>query len=301
VFIQIKYSDRNIEKYLKAFIKKFSPECNLTVQINKIFTVPMLDNYDYSHPGFSIRLVDSRYFCIVENLNGSVYIYDSFTNKCFCGLRDFKEWHLSSPLRQLIHIHSSLKGEFLLHAASVCDSTKSILIGGPSFAGKSTLTAWAVASGFTSGGDDYINITNIENKWLSSFVYRTVKLRDTSPALGMLNNLEQFNVESDNRTIHYLESGHGLMTREPLPIHTVVTVGSSDQEELIRSVSSSHALLKLAPSTLTQSAFYFAENMQRIANLVRNVPTLEIRQPKNKHEVKKILDLILSKNWSINE
>ena len=238
----------------------------------------------------------NRYFISIERDCGNLFVFDAQTRRAFWGLRDLRpEWHVSSPLRQILHIDVALRGGTLLHGAMIGDKEKCVVIAGPSHAGKSTATAWAVAAGFLSGGDDYASVFSGPGGWAVSTVYQVVKLRDTSPALGSLDFLDHVRIPEEDRTVFYLDSASRLPETDTIPLHAIITLGPAEQDAPIQRISATEALTKLAPSTLLQASFFEKEILERLTRLSAEIPAFRIRRPSSKQQLADVLSRVFGK------
>ena len=238
--------------------------------------------------------VESRYFLTLEISRGNVFVFDQKNRRAFWGLRpNLPEWHKSSPLRQVLHLDAATRGAVLLHAAMVGHGDKCVLLAGPSHAGKSTATAWAVAEGYSSGGDDYVALTR-SSSWLASPLYRIVKLRDGSPALGSIDHLPNQRIEEESRTLFYLDPAVNLLSTAQ--VHAIVTIGDNGDDRRLRRVSAADALKELAPSTLLQSVFFEKHVLVSLGEFSNSVPAVRIPRPQSGQELADFLSQIFSTN-----
>lgn len=203
------------------------------------------------------------------------------------------EWHWSSPLRQLLHNASAAKGAGLIHAAMIGDDYGCVLVGGPSHSGKSTTVAMALASGFQTGGDDYVEVVRSSNRTPVAYpIYRMLKIRHGNDvALPKLVTSAR-TLTDCGKDIYYLEHESKLVLDGARQIKAVVTLARHHLTDL-QQTPSGHAVLQLAPSTVTQSVYDEASVLAAITYLCESVPTVSIPRPSNTKELRTWLTSLL--------
>lgn len=295
-----------IHHELRALVATKSASPALQVFAAQTTSSVALENLKVLRRGILGTKHADRYFISIERDRGNFFVFDAQTRKAFWGVKNLRpEWHVSSPLRQILHTDVAQRGGILLHSAMIGTEEKCVVIAGPSYAGKSTVTAWAVAAGFLSGGDDYTCLFLGADGWVASTVYRVVKLRDNSPALGSLDFLENVRIPEENRTVFYLDRANRLPETHSIPLHAILTMGSAEQEVPIQRISALGALTKLAPSTLLQASFFENEILERSAHLSTETPAFQIQRPHNQDQLADMLSRVLgasqdelrSHNW----
>jgi hypothetical protein len=292
--ISVSQTGSFVENELRAFSKSSPNIAGLKVFARETQARFPFQDLSPVRPGVLAAQLNGRYFISVEAEKGNLFVFDSHQRQAYWAVKPSRpEWHVSSPLRQILHIDVALREGGLLHGAMIGDGKKSVVLTGPSHAGKSTATAWAVAEGFLSGGDDYVCISRGNSSWNANPVYKVIKLRDSSPALGSIDSLEHTRIEKEGRSVFYLEKGRGLLGPEAVPIHAILTLGPPDQSADFQKISPPQALAKLAPSTLLQSVFFEKQLLETLTNFSTAVPAVQIRRPSQSGDLAKILSAIL--------
>lgn len=193
---------------------------------------------------------------------------------------------LGTPLALLIEHHEDLA----LHAAGLAPDSKAVLITGTGGAGKSTLTAAALARGWRVLGDDLLRVR--VHATVSAFQGPAVA-RVRQPAMGFL---ELSRVKEVSRV-----AGKVLLVPRPFPryVSTAVEVGAV---VIIGGHPTVLSLTEVEPKDaipqLWKQSFYLPTDSSRescfalLASLVSSVPVMRLAYPHTPDALQPALDLL---------
>lgn len=202
-----------------------------------------------------------------------LWIHELSTGRSL-GVNSFNFSHqYHHPLREFIHWRALTKpNSCLVHAAIISKHDVGILIIGEGNAGKSTTVAAAILAGWKTLGDDYVWLEQTAEGVLAKSVYRSLKLRSSSPALSACYKSDYF-VNSDSN--FYCDDDNGFIIDDgSLDVETyikhVVFIDSTLNSDLPLRDDVSNLLMPLILSTVKQAPGGHALLLDRIRKLTLN-------------------------------
>jgi hypothetical protein len=193
---------------------------------------------------------------------------------------------LGTPLALLIDYH----GDLALHAAGLVPDSKAILLTGQGGAGKSTLTAAALARGWRILGDDLVRVA--VDATISAFQGPTIA-RVREPAMGLLQLGQVSEVAR--------AAGKILLEPKPFPAYesNQVEVGAI---VIIAGGSANLGLTPMEPDAaipeLWKQSFYLPTDSSReacfisLAAMVASVPVMRLAYPHAPDTLDRALELL---------
>lgn len=186
-----------------------------------------------------------------------------------------------SPCRSLLHSWMRSAGNYFVHGAAIGYRDGGVMLVGKGGSGKSTSALACLKSSLLYAGDDYCLVSaNSSGGFDTHSLYCTAKLVE-------INNLNSFPELADNvinpqriagekvaLSLYGYKVGK-LIDKFPLRaiLVPVITGGTSTQ---ILPCSPQHALMAIAPSTLSQLPSSGKEDLQFLGDLTRNIPCYRI-------------------------
>jgi hypothetical protein len=190
------------------------------------------------------------------------------------------DWEDSFPLRTILHWMSVGQSCCLAHAAVVEKTGRAVLLTGRGGSGKSTTTVAALFCGMRTCGDDFVMVDLAESGAIAHSLYDTVKLDDA--ALRRFAELQP-NVANPVRAADQKARVHlsDLMPDrllESAPLSAIVQpVITDDALPSLRKVAPGVVLRALAPTTLFLLRGEETILADKLARLVRTLPTWQLR------------------------
>lgn len=185
-------------------------------------------------------------------------------------------WERSSPLRSAARWWAALQGGAMVHAGSVGDGERCVLLVGAGGAGKSTSTLACLGSGLLVLGDDYclIHAPGTGTSAPKAFgMYRYAKLDDGS--LDLLPALRERVIGPAWRGKWLVDLGVSHLP--PLVVAAVCEVVQDPSGPTrVGPLSRMEALRALAPSTLFQQRLWERETWQALTATIRSVPCFRL-------------------------
>jgi hypothetical protein len=200
-------------------------------------------------------------------------------------------WELSAPFRCFIQWSAMASNRMLVHAASLGEDGRGVLIAGAGGAGKSTTTVCGLLEGLTSVGDDYVLVDAATSTPSAHAVFSTIKI---DPAgLSRIGRLDIANGRRANWQHKYELHAHQIRPGcqvASLALQAIIlpTVDPS-APAAIEPASESEALQALMPSTLTQLPVPREEGFRFLSRLVRLLPAFRLRIPASPREAVDLL------------
>lgn len=190
------------------------------------------------------------------------------------------DWEDSFPLRTLLHWLSSGYDCCLAHAAVVARDGHGVLLTGRGGSGKSTTTVAALFEGLGTCGDDFVMVDQAAPGPAAFCLYDTIKLDE--PALARFPELAA-RVANPERAadqkarIHLSDVMPGRLVASVPLIGVVQPVITDDAMPSLQPVSPGVVLRALAPTTLFLLRGEETVLADKLARLVRTLPTWQLR------------------------
>lgn len=190
------------------------------------------------------------------------------------------DWEDSFPLRTILHWMSGEQACCLAHAAVVESGGRAVLLTGRGGSGKSTTTVAALFAGLRTCGDDFVMIDFAEPGDEACCLYDTVKLDD--PALARFPQLQARvanpdRAEDQKARVHLSDAMPESLIRSAPLLAVVQPVITQDAEPSMQAVSPGQVLRALAPTTLFLLRGEETVLADKLARLVRRLPTWQLR------------------------
>ncbi len=209
----------------------------------------------------------------------------------------------AAPLRDALQLLMAARNRWLTHAGAVGRDGRGILLVGRGGSGKSTLALACALSGMEIVADDYV-LLEPGRPPVAHAMQSTAKLTgDSAARLGLgggaidaagfeptlegpAKALVEIRSVAPGAMVRQLEIGAVLApvlpavavrtTRDEAGEHEAGE-GGPELEPAPRSISAAQGLRAVAPSTIVQSGFQGAPSLAALADLVRRVPSHELR------------------------
>lgn len=228
---------------------------------------------------------------IYEVLTASLGIFEVDANQSSIGIPSTSDsirremLTLGTPLALMIGHH----GDLALHAAGLVPSAKAILLTGTGGAGKSTLTAAALARGWRVLGDDLVRVRVAPT--IAAFQGPAVA-RVREPAMAFL----------DVGRVSQLGRAAGKVLLSPAPFPEYASNSIDVGAVVIVGRGIRPAISEIAPQAalpqLWKQSFYLPDDSARescfslLASLVDSVPVMELAYPHSPDALAPALDLL---------
>jgi hypothetical protein len=194
--------------------------------------------------------------------------------------KNLPDWEDSFPLRSILHWMSADSPCCLAHAAVVEKNGVGVLLTGRGGSGKSTTTVAALFEGLRTCGDDFVMVDQGGNQPCAHALYDTVKLDE--PALERMSQLKPHVAnpvrDADQKArVHLTDTmPQSLIASTPLAA-VVQPVITQDQQPSLQPVSAGLVLRALAPTTMFLLRGEERILADKLAALVRILPTWQLR------------------------
>jgi hypothetical protein len=190
----------------------------------------------------------------------------------------YPPWEASAPLRAFLHWVYAEMGLRLVHAATLGQDGRGVLIAGPGGAGKSGTTLAGVIAGLDSVGDDYVLIDPRDSPTAYP-VFRNMKQDPAGYARLRLSRFLDDPGATNWQGKHEFDFERlGRGKRAPsLQIHALLIPKLSDRSRSdIRPIKPRDAMLALSPTGIFQLPGERASGARLLADLVRSLPSFQI-------------------------
>ncbi len=224
--------------------------------------------------------IGSRIKIVYNGDSGSLVMYDAETRRAVFWTRqasDIPYYEMGAPLLPVMHWWLASRGCQLVHAGAVGSRDGGVLLVGRGGSGKSTTALACLTGGLDFVSDDYCALST-DPAYIHG-LYCSAKLaadgRNRLPALAeAIHRPEATPAEKTLYLLHRLYPGR-LSAGFPLRAILLPRVAGT-RETRLNPIPPAQALRALAPSTIFQLAGAGAEAFQRLAAVVRRVPSFEI-------------------------
>ncbi len=205
-----------------------------------------------------------------------------------------------SPMRWLLHWSVVGAGGVVLHAACVGrrsgGRTAGVLLLGEAGYGKSTTTLGCLNDGWVTCGDDAVAVFREHNRWHARAIYATMKtkLAGNSPASGDSTGIKSpaavtWDVEGGKR-VHLLSTTRQPSIEPRIDIDALILLAPHDPPGArYTSVTGALARTRIAPSTVMPLPFDRQIVLERIGELVSDVPAFSL--PRRASVAKSVVDV----------
>ena len=224
-----------------------------------------------------------------DETRGIWHLFNSKVRKGVYWVRSGDElpsWEAGAPLRIFIHWLACLEGVQLVHAASLVFNNHGMLLTGAGGSGKSTTTAAALISGWSTAGDDFVLVKKFDQP-VAYCIYDTVKL--SGMALDVMPEIAKLAVNpgraaGDKARVH-LHNLHGSQLISNMSISAIfsIKIGYTELTEICQ-VKKSDVMKALAPSTLFMLRTGMQESFTQISKLINSLPCYHIKLGNNPYE-----------------
>jgi hypothetical protein len=191
----------------------------------------------------------------------------------------------AAPLRDALQLLMASHGRWLTHAGAVGRGGRGVLLVGRGGSGKSTLALSCALAGMEIAADDYVLLEAGQSP-VAHAVQSTAKLtKDSAVRLGLSDDAIAAGfgptLEGPAKALVEIRTlAPGAMVGQ-LEIGAVVApiVGDpgAGSAASLRTISAAQGLRSVAPSTIVQSGFQGGSALAALADLVRRVPSYELR------------------------
>ena len=188
-------------------------------------------------------------------------LWHLFDFETMCGLYWIRSaeglpyWEYGSPLRHFIQWTSLALSPAIsmVHGAAVSAGGRGVLLAGPGGSGKSTLTAAALRSGWTTTGDDFVLVDCSSQRVVSYPLYDIMKLTGMAEALfaDEVQLAINPNRQDGEKALVPLSTTAGIDFVDSLQLSHIVVVGlSGEPHSKVVPASKFEVVAALAPSTM---------------------------------------------------
>jgi hypothetical protein len=203
----------------------------------------------------------------------------------------------AKPLSRLILEWSNDQGIQVIHAGLVSKHGKGVLFVARSGSGKSTASLACLCSGFSFAGDDFVGLQRLrDGSFIGHSLYNSVFLE--TEHLARFPELEPFAIPGgshEEKAAVILSQVFPERLRTHISIQAVVLPRVADgQESLFGGIPKSQALLAMAPSSLIEIPSRGMEGFERLAQLVEQVPTFEMRLGRDLKTIPECVDKLIT-------
>ena len=233
---------------------------------------------DYREYGKIRGFFDERFQSVFQWGSHSLVILDIERSEAVYWVRDAGQipyFERAAPLRLVLHGWLRSKGIEIVHAAAVGSGDGCVLLVGKAGSGKSWTALAAASSGLQVLADDYCLVSPGTPARISS-VYNAAKTHadalDRLPFLGeMVSNPGR---PDDDKAVYFLHEHMPDRLLLEADLQAIVIPRRTTAAGAALSLAPrGAALAALAPSTILQLPAAGAETLERLTELVRNVPT----------------------------
>lgn len=190
------------------------------------------------------------------------------------------DWEDSFPLRTILHWLSSGHDCCLAHAAVVERDGSAVLLTGRGGSGKSTTTVAALFEGLRTCGDDFVMVDLAEPGPTAYCLYDTIKLDESTLARfeklrPCVANPER--ADDQKARVHLTDIMPDRLASSAALLGVVQPVITDDARPSLQPVSPGVVLRALAPTTLFLLRGEETVLADKLARLVRELPTWQLR------------------------
>jgi hypothetical protein len=209
---------------------------------------------------------------------------------------EFPYHELSSPLRPILNWWMSRRGRQLVHAGAVGTADGGVLLAGKGGSGKSTAALASLQSELLYASDDYLLINNDPFPFAHS-LYSSAKLNGNHlhqlpHLLECVSNKER---RAEEKAILFLNDYYPEKLTSGFPLRAILLPRVTDMTRTgIRKASGAAALSALAPSTIFQLPGAGEPALQRLARLVRQLPSYVLELGADIERIPVVISKLLS-------
>jgi hypothetical protein len=207
-----------------------------------------------------------------------LFVYDARTRTGYLAAFDhttLKAYERAAALRPILSVALAQWNTQYVHAAAIGLPEGGVLLAGKSGAGKSTTALSVLKSELFYAADDYCAVQVAEQPVVHS-LYNSAKASNaTIQRLAFLEPMIQYwDVGGSEKAIFFLAETCPERLIRQFPLRAILIPRITEKSDTHLSAATSHAaLLALAPSTVSQLANADLGVFQRLAHLVRLVPS----------------------------
>lgn len=252
----------NQKNYLDHIQKILTPDNSNNDQFARILSANIgqfdLPNLIWNDPtldvlGLDIILKNSPYRLHIDTEYQVYSIYDRRKNLGIQLTRIenyFPPWESSGPLRIFIHWHLANHNKTIIHAGSLAIGKKGIILAGAGGSGKSSTVLSGILNGLNSVGDDYLSI-EISEKIILGSIFKILKISPQRLIELGCNSRKQINWQ--NKVELPFSDFPSISRDDFIEAYALCLpkVSFMKKTQFLK-ISSSQALLGLAPSSLMQ-------------------------------------------------
>ena len=233
---------------------------------------------DYREYGTIRGFFDERFQSVFQWGSHSLVVLDVERNEAVYWVETAAQipyFEMAAPLRLVLHGWLRTKGIEVVHAAAVGSEDGCVLLVGKAGSGKSWTALAAARSDLRILADDYCLVSHGTPNRVSS-VYNAAKTHgdalDRLPFLDeMVSNPSR---PDDDKAVYFLQEHMPDRLLLEADLRAIVIPRRTTAENAVLSPAPrGAALAALAPSTILQLPAAGAETLERLTELVRNVPT----------------------------
>ena len=192
--------------------------------------------------------------------------------------RGYPPWELSSPLRPFLHWIYADIGPRMVHAATLGEDGRGVLIVGPGGAGKSSTVLAGMIGGLRSVGDDYV-LVELGDPPVAFQVYRLVKQDPSGFGRlgldGLIARPGAVNWQGKHELAFDALGRGGWTERVSLHAILVPTIRRAGRT-IVSRLRPREAMLALAPSAVFQMPGDRKSGAHFLAKLVRRLPSFRL-------------------------
>ena len=251
---------------------------------------------DYVARGEIWGFNNERFNTVFQTDVSILNMLDSEQNLAIYWIRDFRHlryYETASPLRTFLYWWMRKHDRQMVHAAAIGNSNAGVLIPGKGGSGKSTTSLACLHSGLFYVGDNYVLLSQESTPFAyslyNSCTLQAANIRHRFPYLmTKISNPEKLDVEKALLFVH--QHYHEFVTKR-IPIKVILLPEVTSQHTTrVRRVSPAKTLISLAPSSLFYLPNAGQDDFQRMACLVKQVPSYVLELGA---DISKIPDVIL--------
>ncbi|MDQ2868675.1 MAG: hypothetical protein M3R59_09745 [Verrucomicrobiota bacterium] len=230
---------------------------------------------DYGPRGEIAGCNDARFATAFDHAGSSLSMFDRATRRAIFWTRDtsaLPQADYGAPLKTILHWWAESIDRVFLHGGGVGNERGAVLLAGTGGSGKSTSALYSAASGLHYLGDDYCMV-DLEQPPALYSCYGTGKLAEQA-------DLEFKNCApaEEAKALFYVNENPAMKMSAALPLLAIFVpqIERTATRTTIVPTTPSEALKALAPSTISQLPGAGAATFQRLAKLVRMVPSYRL-------------------------
>lgn len=243
-------------------------------------------------------LHSDRFSIYYHDQSGLLCMCDRAARKSLYWIRNAQKlpyWETGSPFRILFHWWALSMGAHMAHAAAVGAKDQGILLAGRGGAGKSTLTLASLDAGMTLIGDDYVLLkAGTPPRAYSLYSSAKIHSRFLHEAFPHWGGAVAQQIGPESKSLFMLEEWAPTALRKSFAIRAVVLPKVEfNQTASIVKISSTDALLAMAPSTIFQLPSAHATAMNYFRRWMEGLPAYRMTTGRSLPEGPRMLRALL--------